>query len=569
MDTLIKQKAEKWLQSNIDENTKTEIKRMLQEDEKNLIECFYQDLEFGTGGLRGIMGVGSNRVNKYTIGMATQGLCNYLKQHFKDEISIAIAHDCRNQSDYFARITAEICSANGIKAYLFDALRPTPLLSFAVRHLNCQSGVVITASHNPKEYNGYKVYWNDGGQLVSPHDKGVMDEVKKIESINNVRFNPNNALIEIMGEKIDNSFLEYIERNTFRRTPSDLNVVFTALHGTGSPLVPKALRAKGFSNLHLVEEQEVHDGNFPTVFSPNPEESEALSMALKLADKVNADILLGTDPDADRVGVAVRDNSGKMRLLNGNQTGSVLIYYLLEQWKSNGKLKGKEFIAKTIVTSELLKDIAASYQVKSYDVLTGFKFIADLIRKLEGKETFIGGGEESYGYLIGDEVRDKDAVISAVAICEAAAWAKDNGKSFFDLLVDIYLKHGLYKESLLSITKKGKAGLEEIQYMMKNFRQNPPSEVAGEKIAIIKDYLSSLETNSETGKSTPLNFPKSNVLQFISETGSMVTMRPSGTEPKIKFYFGVKAVLASKEQLHQVEVKLDAKINEIKSDLGL
>ncbi len=574
VDPQILQKARVWLDGNYDEETKKAIKEMMDNNPDELIESFYQDLEFGTGGLRGIMGVGSNRMNKYTVGSATQGFANYLKSNFpdRDQISVAIAHDSRNNSRYFAEITADVFSANGIKVFLFEDLRPTPELSFAIRQLGCQGGIVITASHNPKEYNGYKAYWDDGGQLISPHDKNVIAEVNKISSIDDVKFEGNNNLIEKIGEEIDTIYLEKIKSLSLSpeviKRQKDLKIIYTPLHGTGITLVPKSLKNFGFEQVHIVPEQAVADGNFPTVKSPNPEESAALEMAIKQAKEINADLVMATDPDGDRVGIAIR-NGDDFRLMNGNQTATLLIYYLLTKWKENNKLTGKEFIVKTIVTTELLADMARKNEVEYYDVLTGFKYIADIIKHFEGQKTFIGGGEESYGYLVGDFVRDKDAVIACSMIAEAFAWVTDQGKGMMDLLKDIYQEFGFYKEKLVSVVRKGKSGAEEIQQMMADFRVNPPQSLAGSEVVNIKDYQSSISKNIKTGEETPIDLPKSNVLQFFTEDGSKVSVRPSGTEPKIKFYFGVKSKLKNKEDFGKVGLELENKMEAIVKDLKL
>ncbi len=494
VDEAVMKKARQWMEGGFDDETKNQVKTLMENDPKELTEAFYQDLEFGPGGLRGIMGVGTNRMNKYTVGMATQGLANYLKQSFpgKDQIRVAIAHDCRNNSTFFTEITAKIFSANGFKVFLFDALRPTPQLSFAIRHLDCQGGVMITASHNPKEYNGYKVYWEDGGQLIAPHDKNVIQEVQKIKDISQVRFSGEEKNIETLGAEMDEAYIEALKGVSLspelNQKHQDLKIVFTPIHGTAVKLAPMALKAYGFNKVINVPEQDIVSGDFPTVVSPNPEEPAALKMALEKARKVDAELVMATDPDADRVGVAVKDRSGEYVLLNGNQTATLLIYYLLEKWKENGKLTGKEYIVKTIVTTELLKKMAISYNVDCYDVLTGFKFIAEKIRLLEGKKTFIGGGEESYGYLVGDYVRDKDAIVSCCMIAEAAAWARENGKSLYELLIDIYVSYGIHFEKLLSLTKKGKEGMEEIRELMEKFRNDPPKEINGQRVATIKDY---------------------------------------------------------------------------------
>ncbi len=574
IDKNVLEKANSWLGGNYDDETKAAIRDMMQNDPQELIESFYRDLEFGTGGLRGIMGVGSNRMNKYTVGAATQGMTNYLKENFSDlmEIKVAIAYDSRNNSKYFAQITADVFSANGIKVYLFDDLRPTPELSFAIRHFGCQGGIVITASHNPKEYNGYKAYWDDGGQIIAPHDKNIIDEVLKIKDISSVRFEGNPDLIEIIGEDVDIIYLNNIHSLSLSpeaiNRQKDFKIVFTPLHGTGVTLVPKALKKFGFEEVYMVDEQTTPDGNFPTVKSPNPEETAALKLAMDMAKDINADLVMATDPDADRVGIAIRKDDDII-LLNGNQAASLLIYYLITKWKENGKLLGKEFIVKTIVTSELLVKIAEKDNVDHYDVLTGFKYIADIIKKLEGEKKFIGGGEESYGYLVGDFVRDKDAVISCAMIAETAAWAADKGIGLYDLLIDIYKEFGFYKEKLISVVRKGKSGAEEIQAIMKNFRQNPPESLGGSKVIMIKDYQSSLSRDTITGVEEVIDLPKSNVLQFFTEDGGKVSVRPSGTEPKIKFYFGVVAPLDSKEDFVRVDAELEAKIQAFIGDLGL
>ncbi len=571
----VQEKARHWLNSNIDDETRQQIEHMLEHDEQELIESFYRVLEFGTGGLRGIMGVGTNRMNIYTVGIATQGLCNYMLKEFSDrkEISIVIAHDCRNNSPLFARTTADVCSANGIRAYLFDGLRPTPELSFAIRELNCQAGVMVTASHNPKEYNGYKAYWEDGGQIINPHDVNIVEEVKKISSIDEVKFDGDASLIHTVGKEIDEKFLaasvskalnvDLIERH------SDMKIVYTPIHGTGVYMVPEAMRRLGFKNIYNVPEQDVVSGDFPTVVSPNPEESAALDLALKKADEVNADLVMATDPDADRVGIAVRDNHGKLILVNGNQMSVLLTYYLLSQWSAKGLLQGKEFMAKTIVTTELVADIYKHYDIRYYDVLTGFKFIADLIHTYEGEMTFIGGGEESYGFMIGDFVRDKDAVTTCSMIAEIAAWAREQGKSVFDLLLDIYQEYAFYKESLVSVYRHGKEGAEEIAAMMENFRSAPPEKIDNSKVVMIKDYQLQKTFDKATGETQFTGLPKSNVLQFLAENGTKVSIRPSGTEPKIKFYFSVKAPLPSREKYEKVNTSLEERIVAIKEELKL
>lgn len=565
--------AQAWLNGNIDEESKSQIRKMIASDEQELTESFYKDLEFGTGGLRGIMGVGTNRMNKYTVGMATQGLANYLKQEFSGSIKVAVAHDSRNNSDVFARITAEVFTANRIKVYLFDGLRPTPELSYAIRHYGCQSGVVITASHNPKEYNGYKAYWDDGAQLIPPHDKNVIEEVRKITSFDEVKFEGNEALIEIIGEETDILYLEQLKKLSLSpeiiAQHHNIPIVYTPLHGTGATMVPWCLKNFGFTNISMVEEQAVPDGNFPTVKSPNPEESSALEMAIAKAEEEGASLVMATDPDADRVGIAVKDNHGKFVLLNGNQTAAVLLYYIFRKWKENGMISGKEFMVKTIVTSELLIDLANRYDIESYDVLTGFKWIADIIRKNEDSKTFIAGGEESYGYMIGDFVRDKDAVSSCALIAEAAAWAASQGKTIFDVLIDIYLDFGFYYEGLLAVVKKGMTGADEIKKIMERFRNAPPEYINGSKVVMIKDYDSSIARNFESGTEASIDLPQSNVLQFFLEDGSKISMRPSGTEPKIKFYFGVKGKLKGISEYEAVRDELSSKIDFIMDDLNL
>jgi len=567
--------ALRWTQAPFDPETIEQVKNLIENDPQELTECFYRNLEFGTGGLRGIMGVGTNRMNKYTVAMATQGLANYLKKMFpgKSDISVAVAHDCRNNSDFFAKITAQVMSANGIRVYLFEGLRPTPELSFAIRHFGCQSGVVITASHNPKEYNGYKAYWDDGGQLIAPHDKNVIAEVEKITDPSLVRFNENPSFIKYLGKEFDEIYIANIRKLSLSpeviQRQKDFPIVFTPIHGTAVELVPMALKAFGFENVIGVDEQNVIDGNFPTVHSPNPEEPAALSMAIKKAIETGAQLVMATDPDADRVGIAVRDNKNEFILLNGNQAASLLIYYLLTKWSENKKLTGKEFIVKTIVTSELLFDIADKYGVKRFDVLTGFKYIADIIKQFEGSMTFIGGGEESYGYLVGDFVRDKDAVSSCAMLAETAAWAADNGKSMYEMLKELYVEFGFYKEKLLSITKKGKAGTEEIKELMERFRNNPPEFIAGSKLVMVKDYKLGICRNIVNRSAETIELPKSDVLQFFTEDGSKISVRPSGTEPKIKFYFGIKGELKSTAGFDQVNEALENRISEIMNDLGV
>jgi phosphoglucomutase len=573
--TEVQTRAKIWLDGNYDDETKKQVRELISKNEKELIDSFYRDLEFGTGGLRGIMGVGTNRMNIYTVGMATQGLSNYLKLNFKNLplIKVAIAHDSRNNSRLFAETTANIFSANGFEVYLFDSLRPTPELSFAIRHFGCQSGVVITASHNPKEYNGYKAYWDDGGQIIYPHDKNIIDEVLKIKSVDEVKTIVDKSKIKSIGSEIDEIYTDKIKGLSLSpeiiARQKDMKIVYTPIHGTGVKLVPMCLKKFGFTNVFHVPEQEISDGNFPTVHSPNPEETAALAMAIKRAEEIDAELVMATDPDADRVGVAVKDNKGKFFILNGNQTASLLINYLLSKWSEKNKIKGKEYIVKTIVTTELLADIAKKYKVECFDVLTGFKYIADIIKRNEGSKNFIGGGEESYGYLAGEFVRDKDAIISCSLIAETAAWAKDTGKSMFELLLEIYAEFGFYKESLLSVTKKGQEGAAEIQRMMKDFRANPPKTIHGLKVIKIADYLAGEETDTISGKKRIIDLPKSDVLQFFTEDGSKISIRPSGTEPKIKFYFGVKGKLDRVEDFEKANTLIDNKIEEIKKDLKL
>ncbi len=575
IDESAKQNAQGWLDGAYDEATKQAIRDMAEQNPNELNESFYRHLEFGTGGLRGIMGVGTNRMNKYTVAMATQGLANYVKGVFKEEneLRAAISHDSRNHSREFAEITANVLAANGFKVYLFDSMRPTPELSFAVRHFHCHTGVMLTASHNPKEYNGYKAYWSDGCQLTAPHDTAVIDEVLKIKSVADVKMSGGEKNITIIGEDVDKVYLERVEKNALNpeliKKHHDVKIVYTPLHGTGITLIPRMLKQLGFTNVNIVEAQAVPDGNFPTTPSPNPEEKAAMKMAVELAKEIDADIVFASDPDADRVGVAVKRPDGEWMLLNGNQTMSVLIYYIVKQWQEKKMLTGNEFMVKTIVTSELPADIATRAGIKIYDVLTGFKFIGAKIKELEGIETFIAGGEESYGYMIGDFVRDKDAVVACSMIAEIAAWARENGKTFFDILMDIYKEYGFYKEGLLSVVRKGKSGAEEIQQMMRDYRSNPPAEIDGEKVVCIKDYQVLENKDLINGKVTKINLPKSNVLQFFTDKGNKVTVRPSGTEPKIKFYFGVKGELCCKDCFDKTNDALDAKIESIKKSMQL
>lgn len=570
----IRSRARQWLSPEFNEETRVEVTEMLEKDEKKLVDAFYQDLEFGTGGLRGIMGAGTNRMNIYTLGMATQGLSNYLIKTFGDTgIRVAVAHDCRNNSRYFAETAADIFSANGFEVFLFEDLRPTPELSFAIRHYKCNSGVVITASHNPPEYNGYKAYWDDGGQVVPPHDKGVIDEVRKITLVSQIRFDSRKDKIKIIGKETDQLFLDEILKISINpeinRKHSETGIVFTPIHGTGGMLVPDALRLYGFSNVHTVPEQDIIDGNFPTVKSPNPEEPAALSMAIDKAKKIGAEIVMATDPDADRLGIALRNQQDEFILLNGNQTAVLLIHYILSQYKAKNKYKGNEYIIKTIVTTDLMDKIAESYNVKCYNVLTGFKYFAELIKELEGKEKYIGGGEESYGFLPGDYVRDKDAVASCALFAEMAAFAKENGKTLFDQLTDIYLEYGLYKERLINIVRKGAEGAGEIKAMMAGYRSNPPKVINNSPVVKMNDYSTLVSTNCLTGETGKIELAKSDVIQFFLHDGSKISVRPSGTEPKIKFYFSVNAPLVSADRLEATEKMLEERISGIIADMKL
>jgi len=572
MDSTIKNRIQVWLDGNYDPQTKEEITQLFnQERYDELSDAFYRDLEFGTGGLRGVMGVGTNRMNIYTIGAATQGLSNYLLKTYPDqEIKVVIAHDSRNNATLYAQTVANVFTANGIKVYYFDALRPTPELSYAIRVLGCQSGIMLTASHNPKEYSGYKAYWSDGGQVVPPHDKNIIKEVNAIDSVDKVKFTGNPDLIEYIGEEMDKKYIQTIKSLSVNpdviEAQKDLSIVFSPIHGTAVDIVPKALKAVGFTNVQLVEEQCVPDGNFPTVIYPNPEEHEALTLALKKASEVSADLVMATDPDADRVGVAVRSKTGDYELLNGNQAASLLVDYVLKSRKESGLQTVKDYVVKTIVTTYLIDKIAASYNVNCYNVLTGFKYIGALMTELEGKEHFIVGGEESYGYLVGEHVRDKDAVVSCTMIAEMTAYHKHHGNQLIDALIDLYVKYGFYKEKLISITKKGQQGAAEIQKMMQNFRQSPPSTLGGEKVTHLKDYQVGVETNLVTHEQTKIDLPSSNVVQFVTENGSLISARPSGTEPKIKFYISVNKPLASREEYEKVNAQLDALVAAIEID---
>jgi phosphoglucomutase len=571
---MIRKKAESWLGKEFNEEIREEIRIMLGNDEKKLTDAFYQDLEFGTGGLRGIMGAGTNRMNIYTLGMATQGLSDYIiRLHGNSEIRVAIAYDCRNNSRYFAETTANIFSANGFEVFLFESLRPTPELSFAIRKYKCKSGVVITASHNPPEYNGYKAYWEDGGQVVAPHDKGIIAEVRKITSISQIKFDGKKEKINILGKETDDMFLEEVKKLSLNpdviRNFSDIGIVYTPIHGTGITMVPPALKMYGFRNIISVPEQDIVDGNFPTVRSPNPEEPDALKMAIKKAVETGAELVMATDPDADRLGLAVRNKKGDFILLNGNQTGVLLIWYILSQYKERGRYNGNEYIIKTIVTTDLIEKIAEGYNVEYFNVLTGFKFFAELIRRNEGTKKYIGGGEESYGFLPGDYVRDKDAVASCCLAAETAAWAKSRGMSLMELLIDIYLQYGFYKEKLINIVRKGKEGADEIKAIMTGYRNNPPVKINGSMVVKINDYEKQISHDILKNSKTRIDLVKSDVLQFFLEDGTKISVRPSGTEPKIKFYFSVNTKLESADKLDQTEMFLDRRISDVINDMKL
>lgn len=579
-ETLLAQvtrKANTWLEGNYDAETKAEVQLMLDnEDKKELIDAFYKDLEFGTGGLRGIMGAGSNRMNIYTVGAATQGLANYLKKEFAglDEIKVVIGHDCRNKSRKFAEIAADIFSANDIKVYLFEELRPTPEVSYAIRKLGCQSGIMITASHNPKEYNGFKAYWNDGAQVLAPHDRNIIAEVNRIKSNDEIKFDKNIKLIEIIGKDMDKAFIEEVKKLVLSpeaiERNNDIKIVYTPIHGTGGKLIPDALRAIGFTNIINVPEQDVISGDFPTVISPNPEEPAALNLAIKRAIETDADIVMATDPDSDRIGTAIRDDKGEFILVNGNQTFLLCLYYLMTRRQDLGLLTGKEYVVKTIVTTELAKKIADIKGIEIYDSYTGFKWIAEIIRRNEGVKKYIGGGEESYGFLAGDFVRDKDAVSACTLFAEIAAWARDNGKSIYELLQDIYLEYGYYKEVGISLVRKGKEGADEIEAMMKNFRSNPLTSLGGSPVSLIKDFGKLEGIDFVSNENIVLEMPTtSNVIQFFTEEGTKLSIRPSGTEPKIKFYIEVTGSAKSREELVQAEIKANEKIDSIRQELGI
>lgn len=579
-ETLLAQvtdKATSWIKGNYDAKTKEEVQQMLDSGDKaKLIDAFYKDLEFGTGGLRGIMGAGSNRMNIYTVGAATQGLSNYLKKEFadQDEIKVVIGHDCRNNSRRFAEVSADIFSANGIKVYLFESLRPTPEVSYAIRRLGCQSGIMITASHNPKEYNGYKAYWNDGAQVLAPHDKNIIAEVNRIKSVDDIRFEGNGDLIEIIGKDMDKAFIEEVKKLVLSpeaiQRHNDLKIVYTPIHGAGSTLVPDALRAVGFTNIISVPEQNVISGDFPTVISPNPEEPAALDLAIKKAIETGADLVIATDPDADRIGTAIRDKSGNFILVNGNQTMLICLYYLMTRRDELQLLTGKEYVVKTIVTTELVKDIAVKRGIEIFDCYTGFKWIAEIIRKNEGIKKYIGGGEESYGFLAGDFVRDKDSISACTLFAEIAAWARDKGKSMYELLQDIYLEYGYSKEVGISLVRKGKEGADQIEAMMKNFRVNPMTSLGGSPVSLVKDFAKLEAVDYLHDEHIALEMPTtSNVLQYFTEEGTKLSIRPSGTEPKIKFYIEVKGSAKTREALEKAEEEANRKIRSIREELGI
>ncbi len=571
----VEAKAQAWLDGQYDEKTKSEVRAMMESADKSaLIDAFYKDLEFGTGGLRGKMGAGSNRMNIYTVGSATQGLSNYLNREFASlkQISVVVGHDCRNNSRLFAETVANIFSANGIKVYLFDGLRPTPEMSFAIRQLGCQSGVIITASHNPKIYNGYKAYWSDGAQIIAPHDKNIIDEVNKITQVSQIKFTGNPDLIEIIGEELDAKYIQNIKACVLDadliKRQHDIKIVYTPIHGTGRHIIPRTLAAIGFTNVVHVPAQDVISGDFPTVASPNPEEPAAMAMAIKKGEQIDADIVMASDPDADRIGVVVKNDEGKYVILNGNQTCLILTWFLLNQWKESGKIDGKQFVIKTIVTTEVIKEMANKYGVGFYDVYTGFKWIAAKIKEQEGKTKYIGGGEESFGYLPYDAVRDKDAPASIALMAQIAAWAKDKGIKLYDLLKQIYVDFGFSKEKMIYIVREGKEGADQIQALMKGYRENPPATMGGSKVVIVKDYQNLTQKDLRTGEVTKLDMPAtSNVLQYFTEDGSKVSVRPSGTEPKIKFYFEVKGVMKSTADWAAANAQADTRIEQAAKDM--
>ena len=573
MDTAIQTKIDTWLNGNFDQATKDEINKLTKDNPDELADAFYKNLEFGTGGLRGLMGVGTNRMNKYTVGMATQGYGKYLKQCFPAGVSVAIAHDSRNNSRFFAETVANVFAANGVKVYLFEALRPTPELSFAIRHLKCQGGVVITASHNPKEYNGYKAYWDDGSQLVPPHDKNVIKEVDKIASVDDVKWSSGEANITIIGKELDEEYMTMVKSLSVYpeviAKHKDLKIVYTPIHGTGITLLPQVLKKFGFDNVHIVKEQSVPDGNFPTVAYPNPEESEAMSLGLKLSETLDADILAGTDPDADRIAIGVKDSNGKWVLMNGNQTAVLAFNYLLEARKAKGIAEANDMVITTIVTTPMIDAIAKGNKVNCYRVLTGFKWIAEMIRAKEGKENYIIGGEESFGLMIGDKIRDKDGISAVALLCEMAAYEKEKGRSLYEKMIDLYVEYGLYKEHLISITKKGMDGQQQIAAMMESYRNNPPKSINGSVVVQLLDYELQKGTNPQTGDAWKIELPKSNVMQFILADGSSISARPSGTEPKIKFYFSVNTKMNSAAEYDKENKILDEKIKAIIGDMKL
>ncbi len=573
MDKNIQEKIDKWLNGNYDEAAKDSIRKLQKENPDELADAFYKNLEFGTGGLRGIMGIGTNRMNKYTVGMATQGYANYLKKSFGEEVSVAVAHDSRNNSSEFAKITANVFAANGIKVYLFEALRPTPELSFAIRYYKCKGGVVCTASHNPKEYNGYKAYWDDGAQLVPPHDKNVIIEVEKIATVDDVKWDGAEKNITMIGKETDEKYLDMVQGLSIYpdicKAQHDMKIVYTPIHGTGITMVPAALSRYGFDNVHIVQEQSTPDGNFPTVAYPNPEERETMSIGLKQAEALNADILLGTDPDSDRVGIGLKNNKGEWILMNGNQTAMLAFNYMIEARKAKGIAKPNDMVIKTIVTTDMIDKIAKESGVNCYNVLTGFKWISSLIKQKEPQETYIIGGEESFGLMIGDKIRDKDAVSAVTIICEMAAYEKNKGRSLFDKLVDLYVQYGFYKESLVSITKKGMNGAAEIKAMMTQYRNNPPQTIDAVPVAELLDYELQVGKNLSNGQTWKIDLPKSDVLQFVLNDGTKISARPSGTEPKIKFYFSVNAPLKNAADFDATEKQLDEKIERIEKEMGL
>lgn len=574
MDAAILEKVNTWLNGNFEQSIKDEIIKLQKENPDQLADAFYRNLEFGTGGLRGIMGAGTNRMNKYTVGMATQGYANYLKQSFPNqEVRVAIAHDSRNNSRFFAETTANVFGANGIKVFLFDSLRPTPELSFAIRYLKCQGGVVCTASHNPKEYNGYKAYWKDGGQLVPPHDKNVIKEVDKIASVDDVKWDGGEKNITIIGKEVDEKYMEMVKSLSVYpeiiKKQHDLKIVYTPIHGSGIKLVPEVLKRFGFTNVYVVKEQMEPDGNFPTVAYPNPEEKETMSIGLKNAEQMNADILLGTDPDADRVGIGIKDNHGKWVLMNGNQTAVLAFNYLIEARKTKGIAQSNDMVITTIVTTGMINKIAEGYGIACYNVLTGFKWIAEMIREKEGQENYVIGGEESFGLMIGDKIRDKDAVSAVALLCEMAAYEKEKGRTLFDKMIELYLQFGFYKEHLISITKKGMDGQQQIAAMMEGYRSNPPKVINGSDVVELLDYELSKGKNLKIGEEWKIELPKSNVLQFILADGSKISARPSGTEPKIKFYFSIHTKLENATDFDKVNKELDEKIKATITDMHL